>query len=179
MPRIHRAVAALAGVATAVLAAVACGTGDAPAPGATALDAAPDVLDPVARGALALRNRACASCHQSSDPSDGLLSGQLTPRLGTTAYSANLTTDVETGIGGWPDAKIVRAIRLGIDVDDAPLCAQMPRFKMNDDEGYAIAAYLKTLPPVRRAIPASTCPPLKPPPPDAGAEADASKLDSG
>lgn len=160
--------------AGAAASAAACSTGDAGAPGNGVRDAGADVLDPVARGALAVRNRACDTCHQSSDPRDGILSGQSTPRLGTMAYPANITTDVETGIGGWSDAKIVRAIRLGIDVDDAPLCAQMPRFKMTEDEGYAIAAYLKTLPAVVRAIPASTCPPLKPAPSDAGADADAS-----
>jgi hypothetical protein len=61
-------------------------------------------------------------------------------------------------------------MRLGIDRNAVPLCIVMPRFdKMDDDEAYAIAEYLRSLPAVRRAIPPSRCPPLKPRP-DGGAD---------
>ena len=141
----------------------ACVTGDGSTANVSEADANADELDPIARGAASVRSRACDTCHQSPDPNDGVLSGQTTPRLGTLAYPANLTPDVETGLGAWPDDKIVRAMRLGVDVHDGPLCAQMPRFnRMTDEEAYSVAAYLKSLPAVHRIIPASTCPPLKP-----------------
>jgi len=150
---------------------VACSTGTASTPDGDA-GAADAPLDRIAAGELAVRRRACGSCHQSSDPADGILSGQTTPRLGTLAYPANLTPDVETGIGRWSTARIVFAIRHGVDVDDQPLCATMPRFDLEDEEAYAIAEYLKSVPPVHRVIPASTCPPLKPKTsPDGGADA--------
>jgi len=149
----------------------ACSTGTASTPDGDA-GAADAPLDRIAAGELAVRRRACGSCHQSADPADGILSGQTTPRLGTLAYPANLTPDVATGIGRWSAARIVFAIRHGVDVDDQPLCATMPRFDLEDEEAYAIAEYLKSVPPVRRAIPASTCPPLKPKTsPDGGTDA--------
>jgi hypothetical protein len=120
-------------------------------------------LDPVGRGAAAVERRACGGCHDPTDASQGRWSGQSQPRLGTQSYPANLTPDVETGLGAWPADKIVRAIRLGVDVHDGPLCAIMPRFgKMTEDEAYAIVAFLESQKPVRRAIPRSVCPPLKP-----------------
>ncbi len=151
---------------------IACSTGDASTPEGDAGIATDAPLDRIAAGELAVRRRACGSCHQSPDPADGVMSGQTTPRLGTLSYPANLTPDVETGIGRWPTARIVFAMRHGVDVDDQPLCAAMPRFDLEDEEAYAIAEYLKSLPPAHHAIPASTCPPLKPKtPPDAGTDA--------
>lgn len=152
----------------------ACSNGEASAPGDDAgVDVTDAPLDRIASGELAVRRRACASCHQSPDPADGTLSGQTTPRLGTLSYPANLTPDPETGIGGWPAARIVRALRHGVANDDEPLCAAMPRFDLEDEEAYAIAEYLESLPPVHHEIPASTCPPLKPAP-SSDASADAS-----
>jgi hypothetical protein len=92
------------------------------------------------------------------------------------AYGANLTADHATGIGDWADIEIVRAMRFGLDPEGQPLCPPMPHDDgtdpsqpfMTDLESSAIVAYLRSLAPVARAdggIPASTCPPLKPPPP--------------
>src|SRR3546814_16568797 len=55
---------------------------------------------------------ACGNCHTPQGP-DGPLPGmELAGGLkmedpAFTAYGANLTPDVETGIGGWSDAEIV------------------------------------------------------------------------
>jgi Cytochrome c len=118
--------------------------------------------------------RGCPTCHQSANPADGILSGQSTPQPNTMAYGANLTPDVDTGLGGWADIEIVRAMRFGVDNDQAPLCPTMPHFDgsdpnhpgaMTDLEANAIVAYLRSLPAVSRPdIPESTCPPIKPPP---------------
>lgn len=125
----------------------------------------------VAEGWAYLQQRGCPTCHEDGD---GTLSGQATPRPGTTAFPHNLTSERTTGLGAWADIEIVRAIRYGFDPDDNPLCPPMPRFDgtdpsrpfMTDYEAGAIVAYLRSLPPVRAARPASYCPPLKSPPSD-------------
>ena len=116
-------------------------------------------------GAAEVVKKGCVDCHQ------GDLAGSPIPRLGTNAYPANLTPDIDTGLGSWTDDQVVRAMQDGIDKNDVPLCFAMPRFKALDLElAYDIVIYLRTLPPVHRVIPVSTCPPLKPPP-DAGGDA--------
>lgn len=118
-----------------------------------------------AQGQALVVKKGCADCHQQD------LAGSVIPRLGTQAYPANLTPDVETGLGSWTDDQIVRAMTLGIDKDLVPLCFTMPRFgSLTTDQQYDIAIYLRTIPPVRQKIPQSSCPPLKPRP-DAGDEA--------
>jgi hypothetical protein len=130
----------------------------------------------IAQGAVLVIKKGCDGCHNPPDPAtQGLFSGSLTPRPGTNAYPANLTPDVETGLGSWTDDQVFRAITLGIDKNDVPLCFTMPRFNFDTDEIYSMILYLKSLPPIHRQIPTSTCPPLKPRP-DAG-EADA-EIDS-
>jgi hypothetical protein len=122
-----------------------------------------------------VQQRGCAMCHQSSRDSDGILAGQTTPMPGTShVFGSNLTSDITTGIGGWADIEIVRAMRSGVDNTQAPLCPPMPHYDgsdakqaaMTDVEAAAIVAYLRALPPVSRAIPPSLCPPLKPQPND-------------
>lgn len=141
---------------------------DASAP----LDATPPgpEASAIERGAFFVVQRKCPDCHQASDAQYGTLTGQTDPQPGTSAFPANLSPDPDTGMDGWSEDLIVRAMRTGVDDQGAPLCAPMPRFAdMSDDEAKAIAAYLKSLPPVHHAIPDSLCPPVKPAP-DAGAQ---------
>jgi hypothetical protein len=115
-------------------------------------------VSPEQRGLGFVRARGCAECHQSSNSRDGVLSGQTTPLRGTHAYPANLTPDPDTGLGGWTNAEIVRAIRDGVDDQNEPLCASMPHFSdMKDEEATAIVEYLRSLGPVHREIPSSDC----------------------
>jgi mono/diheme cytochrome c family protein len=119
-------------------------------------DADPD--SGVGRGYAAVVARNCAQCHQSSDPADGVLSGQTSPVAGTQDYGSNLTPDPDTGLDGWTSDQIVAAIRTGIDNDGGTLCPSMTRYPdVADDEGSDIASYLASLVPVRRPIPASGC----------------------
>ena len=112
-----------------------------------------------------VQQRGCPTCHQSSNAADGVLSGQTTAVPNSTAYGSNLTPDVATGLGAWADIEIVRAMRAGVDNQQMPLCPAMPTAPdMTDLEANAIVAYLRSLPPVARAIPASMCPPIKPAP---------------
>ena len=70
--------------------------------------------------------------------------------------AANITPDVETGIGAWTDGEIVRAIREGVSRDGRALFPMMPYqafAKMSDSDVLAVVAYMKTIPPVRNALP--------------------------
>lgn len=134
--------------------AVGCGGSSAP----------PYLLDGghlATTGAAFVAQRGCPTCHQPTDCA-GTLAGQLTPVAGTLAYGSNLTPDPATGLGDWADIAIVRAVRFGVDDTGNALCPTMPQYaSMGDVEADAIVAYLRSLKPIVRAIPASTCPPIK------------------
>lgn len=109
-------------------------------------------------GKLYVKKRGCADCHQSPNLADGILTGQTDPRPYTKAYPKNLTPDPDTGLDSWTDQNYIDAIRDGIDEEGNELCNAMPKFAtMSDDEGKAIAAYLRSLAPVWRPIPESVC----------------------
>jgi hypothetical protein len=135
-------------------------------------DSTPDLGTEATIGLEFVQQRGCPGCHQSSNAADGILSGQSTPAPGSTAYGGNLTPDRTTGLGGWADIEIVRAIRYGVDDGEMTLCPAMPRYDgtdpsqpfLTDVEASAIVAYLRAIPPVQRAAPPSMCPPVKPPP---------------
>lgn len=74
----------------------------------------------------------------------------------------NITPDPETGLGAWSDAEIRRALRCGKSRDGRRLLPVMPYFffqEMSDADADALTAYLRTLAPVRRAVPPSQFPP--------------------
>jgi hypothetical protein len=122
------------------------------------------------QGYVAVQLRKCGDCHQSFDPSDGVLSGQSRPAKGTQSYGSNLTPDPDTGMDAWDAGSIVTAILSGANDQGHPLCPPMPLWAdagMTVDEALAIAAYLQTLTPVRHVVPASTCASITPAP-DAG-----------
>lgn len=63
----------------------------------------------------------------------------------------NITPDVETGIGGWTDGELARAIREGVSRDGEALFPIMPWFMytgMSDDDVGAVIAYLRSQPSV-------------------------------
>ena len=114
----------------------------------------------VTRGQGLVAANGCAGCHEDAQAGAGTLSGQTAPRPGTRAFGANLTPDEETGVGAWSDADLDSAIRRGVDDEGKLLCATMPRFAaMSADDVRALIAYLRSLAPVRREIPESTCRP--------------------
>jgi mono/diheme cytochrome c family protein len=112
-----------------------------------------------ARGEAIVRNVAvCGGCHaaDSKEP-DGPLSGGnefRDWRIGV-ARASNLTSDPETGLGAWSEGEIVRAIRNGESRDGRLLAPVMPYewfHEMSDDDAFAVARYLKGLPPVRNEV---------------------------
>ena len=132
----------------------------------------------VERGAYLMNGIvACGNCHAQRDkegrvmPALGLSGGMLFDEQPFRAYARNITPDLETGIGNWTDAQIVRAIREGIRPDGTLIGPPMP-FEfyrgMSDDDALALAAWLRAQPPVKNAVPKSeyrmTLPPAYGPP---------------
>ncbi|WP_394826263.1 c-type cytochrome [Pendulispora albinea] len=72
-------------------------------------------------------------------------------------FSANLTSDLSTGLGGYSLEQIVRVIKQGQDKDGKGICPPMPAgprgsyVNMSDDDARDIARYLKSLPPIVNA----------------------------
>jgi len=77
-----------------------------------------------------------------------------------TSFSANITSDKETGIGNWTEEQFFRCLREGKYhglADGRMLLPPMPwpDFKnYTDEELRAIFAYLKSIPAVKNAVPA-------------------------
>jgi mono/diheme cytochrome c family protein len=107
----------------------------------------------------------CIECHSERDWSK--FSGPLVPgsegkggqNLGEAAGfvpASNITPDKETGIGGWTDGEIFRAITEGINKDGDFLAPMMPYpefAKMDKEDIYSVIAYIKTLKPIQNKIP--------------------------
>jgi mono/diheme cytochrome c family protein len=67
----------------------------------------------------------------------------------------NITSDRETGLGGWSDGEILRAMREGIDRQGEALFPMMPYVhlsKMSDEDAKSVVVYLRTLPPVHNSV---------------------------
>jgi mono/diheme cytochrome c family protein len=113
----------------------------------------------VARGGYLMRAIvACDDCHTPKDdhyaPRANLAfaGGEEFTSPVFTAYSRNITPDVNTGIGTWTDDQILRAMRQGITREGDILGPPMPVMNFNtmaDDDAKAIVAYLHTLKPIR------------------------------
>ena len=72
------------------------------------------------------------------------------------ANPANLTPHPETGIGRWTEEDFLRALRTGVNPQGDSIHPFMPwreLRRMRDDDLRAIYRYLRTLPPVRNAVP--------------------------
>jgi hypothetical protein len=74
-------------------------------------------------------------------------------------YSANLTPDSTTGLGGWTEETFIKALRTGKHMgieNGRPILPPMPweLFKLMPDEDLkAVFAYLKSIPPIKNRIP--------------------------
>lgn len=86
------------------------------------------------------------------------------PNLGV-FYGPNLTPDVATGLGTWSTDEIVTAITTGHRPDGRILAPVMPWHafaSLTRDDVQAIAAFLKSLPPVANKVPGPFGPSEKP-----------------
>ncbi|MFN8547234.1 MAG: c-type cytochrome [Candidatus Eisenbacteria bacterium] len=80
------------------------------------------------------------------------------------AYSANLTSDAETGLGAWDEALFIRAMRSGKSRGAGrPILPPMPwptLAQLNDADLKAMFAYLQTVPAVKNEVPQSMPAPM-------------------
>jgi mono/diheme cytochrome c family protein len=118
---------------------------------------------PAQQAALVERGRylytigSCAYCHGG----DGSGGGKMNWRAFGTTWTRNLTSQ-PTGLGGWSDAAVLRAMISGISRDGRPLHWQamiwdhVSNYSVEDQ--HALLAYLRSLPPVERTLPAPVAP---------------------
>lgn len=73
------------------------------------------------------------------------------------SFAANLTPDIETGIGSWQAEMFINAMRTGKHLGAGrPILPPMPWEnigKLSDDDLRAIFSYLKSVPPVKNKVP--------------------------
>lgn len=78
---------------------------------------------------------------------------------GRMLYAQNLTPEVETGLGAWSDADIVRAVRTGVAHDGRQLNHWMPYLDafhdMTDQDAADLVRFLRSLKPVKRSWPSN------------------------
>lgn len=126
----------------------------------------------LSRGRYLVGLLGCGSCHTDGalvgnpDP-NRLLAGSGTGIAYTSpfrdgnpgvVYPANLTPDLETGLGTWTMEQLVTMIRVGTTEHSASSLPVMPwpaYASITYDDALSIAAYLKSLPPVRHQVPAN------------------------
>jgi mono/diheme cytochrome c family protein len=105
----------------------------------------------------------CGNCHTMQGPNGPVQGMDLAGGLEMkdrffTAWSSNITPDVETGIGRWTDEQIINGIREGRRPDGSAIGLPMP-FRMYrmiaDSDVKAMVAYLRTVPAIRNKVPAS------------------------
>jgi len=127
----------------------------------------PMTAERIARGKYIFILADCDGCHSPRDwsrfagPVVESQRGQgvvfpREPGMGQAITSANITSDPQSGIGGWSDALKLRAIRDGIGRDGRVLNERMPyrRFRhMSDEDAFSLVAYLNTLTPVKHELP--------------------------
>ena len=117
--------------------------------GCKPVDAGPLDDASIGRGLAIATTNKCSGCHTPD------FSGSTTAIKG--AFPKNLTSDV-TGIACETDDAILKEITTGIDEDGSSFCV-MPKFNTLDDAGlHDLLQYLRSLPPVKKVIPATVCP---------------------
>jgi mono/diheme cytochrome c family protein len=146
----------LAGAALGSVAAVST-TGLKPAP--RKMNAA----ELIARGKQISFSSACHDCHTpgglyGNPDTQRMLSGSELGWEGPwgVTYPRNLTPDPETGIPDWTVEDIVAAFRTGHRPDRSPILPPMPwpvYGHMSDEDAYALAAFIKSFPPIRHKSP--------------------------
>jgi mono/diheme cytochrome c family protein len=128
----------------------------------------PDRNKRVAYGEYLFIAASCADCHTPQDkgkPIKGMdLAGgfKLPLVTGGTIVTANITPDMQTGIGGWSEEAFVTRFKAYTDVKYKPLSISHGHFNtympwtmfstMQTDDLKALYAYLKTVKPVNNKI---------------------------
>ena len=149
MSRAARVWSAVA-VVVVLVAAAAIAYAYWPAGAAPQIAPTPATPELIARGRYVATAADCISCH--TVPGGAPFAGGRAFRLPFgTIYSPNITPDRETGIGGWSDGDLLRALHRGVGRsgrDDYPAFPYTSYVKMTDADAVALRAYLATLAPV-------------------------------
>ena len=114
----------------------------------------------ISRGHYVATAADCQSCHTAAGGSPFAGGAPLKSAFGT-LYGSNITSDVQTGIGGWTEAQFDRALRNGVGKDGAYLYPAMPYgsfTKMSPTDMHALWAYMRTVPAVKNTPPPNTLP---------------------
>ncbi|MGA9008976.1 MAG: cytochrome c, partial [Xanthobacteraceae bacterium] len=115
--------------------------------------------DVVKRGEYLARAADCMVCHTA--PGGQAYAGGLAIPLpfGGELYSTNITSDKDTGIGGYSDQDFLNAVQRGVRKDGVRLYPAMPYPSytyMTDADALAIKAYLLSQPPAHAVDRADT-----------------------
>jgi mono/diheme cytochrome c family protein len=103
----------------------------------------------------------CAACHTDPDSHDLFAGGRPIETPFGKVLAANITPDLETGIGSWTDAQFDAAVRMGRGPDGERLYPAMPfpyYTRMTPRDVRAIRAYLNTVPPVNNPVKSNQLP---------------------
>ncbi|MEQ8278992.1 MAG: cytochrome C [Deltaproteobacteria bacterium] len=128
----------------------------------------PDRKDTIAYGQYLLESASCHDCHTVQD-ANGPVPGRMLAGgfdfdvsvLGMHVTSANITPDVDTGIGAWSRERFIGRFKAFADADSLPKLDPgdgqtiMPWTSyagMSEEDLGAIYDYLRTVPPVKNAV---------------------------
>lgn len=121
--------------------------------GSPVVRAADATADLISRGAYLANAGDCAGCHSAKGGKPFAGGLPMDTPFGT-MYSANITPDKETGIGGWTDEQFYRVMHDGIGHKGEYLYPSMPfpwYTTVSRDDVLAIKAFLFTQAPVHQA----------------------------
>lgn len=116
----------------------------------------------VARGRYLVRDVVnCASCHGDTTRHADFQAGADVPLSGGFTwdippgkiYARNITPDAGTGIGGFSDGAVARALRFGVGHDGRALLPFMELQGLSDEDLVAVVSYLRSQPPVHNLVP--------------------------
>ena len=138
-----------------------------PSPAPPLREKAPDPSNRVEYGKYLTTIASCGDCHTKMErgpvPGMAFAGGlEFEMRSGGEHHSANITPDPETGIGRWTEAQFVDRFKSVANAPEASLAlngrqnTEMPWRDyggMKTEDLAAIFTYLRTLPPVRNAVP--------------------------
>jgi len=124
----------------------------------------PDESNEIELGKYLAINLECFSCHSSDFKTNDFLNPEASPgyfaggnmpldEQGRVMLTANLTPDVETGIGSWSKEDFIKAVKYGMKDGEKGLAYPMtPYVQLTDAEAGAIFEYLRTIPAIKNNV---------------------------
>ncbi|MBX2924994.1 MAG: c-type cytochrome [Chitinophagaceae bacterium] len=136
-------------------------------PAKAELNAQPDTNNTVEYGRYLVNMASCVQCHSKEDKGDIIPGTEFGGGSGFhipsgKVYSANITADMETGIGGWTKEMFIRRFKMYSDPGYAKAAAKPSDFNtpmpwttygsMSEKDLGAIYDYLRTVKPVKNKV---------------------------